>query len=227
MPKRTPLTSQSHLPKAPRMRGSSRPRKRSSSPSTVLKIIMVTITANHSQFPEKNSWPATDCRNRPWSRSTGAGIFGSSSLAATRRMQGTRIHQSRPPRRPVRGLRGARSQSASLSTDQRSVPCSRRTAIITKTNCQIMPTVRHNRMARGHALGPSSVECSRGATIQASAAMGSAAAAQVPRMRRREYCGSGFGSVPTGTVPGRFAALRECGMQSWRFPCDGGSVGRG
>jgi hypothetical protein len=64
-------------------------------------------------------------------------------------------------------------------------------------------------MARGHALGPSSLECSTGATIQASAAMGSAAAAQVPRMRRREYCGRWFGSVSTGTAPCRFAASRE------------------
>ena len=64
-------------------------------------------------------------------------------------------------------------------------------------------------MARGQALGPSNVECSSGAPIQASAAMGSAAAAQVPRMRRREYCGSGLGSVETGTASRRLATLLE------------------
>jgi hypothetical protein len=45
-------------------------------------------------------------------------------------------------------------------------------------------------MARGHALGPSKVRASQGATTQANAAIGRAAEAQVPRTRAREYWGN-------------------------------------
>ena len=48
-------------------------------------------------------------------------------------------HHSRPPRRPVRGLTGARSHSAFLSTDQRSVPVRGGPASSTRTNCQTRP----------------------------------------------------------------------------------------
>ena len=54
---------------------------------------------------------------------------------------------------------------------------------------------RQRRMARGQALGPSKVPARMGVPTQARAAIGRAAAAQVPRVRRCEYCGRDEGSV--------------------------------
>ena len=62
--------------------------------------------------------------------------------AVTARISGITISQTRPPTRPLRGLRGERSQSASRTVDQRSVRCSRPTRIATRTNCQTRPTVK-------------------------------------------------------------------------------------
>ena len=99
---------------------------------------------------------------------------------------GTSTSQSRPPTRPVVGLRGACSHRASFGTGQRNEPRSRWTS--SSTNCQIRPTVMSTRRARGKAKGPSSRSATKGATIQASAAIGSAAAAQMPKIFAREYC---------------------------------------
>src|SRR5829696_7753993 len=127
------------------------------------------------------------------SRVAGMGSPGNSSLAPSATISGITISQARPPRRPVLGRRGARSHSASFRTCQRSDPCSRRTR--TSTNCQTSPAVSMRIRARGSAVGPSRRCASQGAASQARPAIGSAAAAQVPRMRARPYCGSRAGSA--------------------------------
>src|SRR5687768_13062662 len=86
---------------------------------------------------------------------------------------------------------------------------------MTIPNCQTRPAVRLRMMARGRALDPSNDPASQGATTQARAAIGSAAAAQVPRIRAREYWGSGIraGSVTDGAVGvSRLAWLVVCVM---------------
>ena len=97
------------------------------------------------------------------------------------------IHHSRLLRFPVRGLIGALSHSAFLSTGQRRDPCSRRTTMRTRANCQISPAPRVRINARGRAAGPEKVRASNGATTQASIAIGIAAAAHtfitVPRVQ--------------------------------------------
>src|SRR6476469_2327148 len=60
---RAPLTIQSALPKAPRIRGSSSPRESSSSPSTVLNRNKIRIRANSHQLPCRVSWPPAEVRN--------------------------------------------------------------------------------------------------------------------------------------------------------------------
>ena len=61
------------------------------------------------------------------SRVAGVGRVGRSSSTARAAISGITMSHSRPPRRPVLGLRGACSHSASFTTDQRSVRCSRYT----------------------------------------------------------------------------------------------------
>src|SRR5215208_3461679 len=69
-----------------------------------------------------------------------------------------------------------------------------------------MPIVRSTRTERVRAKGPSSPPASHGATTQARAAIGSAAAAQMPRIFAREYCSvclslNGLSSVGSPTPP--------------------------
>ena len=120
-------------------------------------------------------WPASDSRSVANSRLSGAANVGTSSCAATNaRISGITISQIRPPTRPLRGLRGERSQSASRTVDQRSVRCSRPTRIATRTNCQTRPAVRHTISAFtiGTMPVPANRSASAGATSQASAAIG-------------------------------------------------------
>lgn len=93
---RTPFATQSPRPNAPCIRGSSKPRNRSSSPSTVL--------------------------NTAISRLVGTGGVGTNSSAAKSSMKGTSTSQRRPPIRPVLGLRGACSHSASFRTGHLTEP---------------------------------------------------------------------------------------------------------
>jgi hypothetical protein len=115
----------------------------------------------------------------------------SSSSAPKARTSGIRTSQTRPPLRPLRGLRGEWSQSASRTVDQRRLPCSRATRAATRTNCQTRPAVRQRRsaLASGTLPSPERRSATAGATSQASAAIGSAAAAQVARIARLPYCG--------------------------------------
>jgi hypothetical protein len=92
--------------------------------------------------------------------------------------------------RPVRGLRGACSQSERRTRDQRRVPCSRRTRIRTSTNCQIRPAVRHSRSDLVSAFGPSMRSASKRPRIHDRNAIGSAAAAHTAAIFFSEYCGS-------------------------------------
>src|SRR6266496_1868116 len=63
-----PFATQSRRPKAPFMRGSSNPRKRSSSPSTVLNSKRTTMRAYHPQAPLRNACPASEPTKSPKSR---------------------------------------------------------------------------------------------------------------------------------------------------------------
>src|SRR4051794_9062993 len=98
------------------------------------------------------------------------------------------IHHRRLARLPVRGLIGAFSHNAFLTTGQSRDPCSRRTTMRTNANCQISPAPRARINARGSAVGPEkTVRASNGATTQARIAIGIAAAAHtfitVPRVQ--------------------------------------------
>ena len=70
------------------------------------------------------------------------GREGNISSRASSAISGMIIHQSRLLRFPVRGLMGAFSHSAAFTTGQRRLPCSRRTTMRTRMNCQISPAVR-------------------------------------------------------------------------------------
>ncbi len=174
------------------IRGSRRPRKSSSSPRTVLNRKQTSSTPYHAQAPCMNACPLCVPRKAPRSRLAACGREGMSNPSTPNASEsGITISQTRPPIRPLLGLRGERSQSASRVTDQRSVPCSRATRMATRTNCQIRPrvSVRIRAFASGTCAGPLRWSASLGATSQASAAMGSAAAAQMVRMVRRPYWG--------------------------------------
>ena len=142
-------------------------------------------------------------------RFSGAANVGISSFTAvTARISGIRISQIRPPTRPLRGLRGERSQSASRTVDQRSVRCSRPTRIATSTNCQTSPAVRQmiSALNIGTMPVPANRSASAGAASQARAAIGSAAAAQTAKIPRIRSCGM---STPEVTVSARAVAVEE------------------
>src|SRR4051812_37248328 len=111
--------------------------------------------------------------------------------AAKATVNGITISQSLPPMRPLRGLRGERSQSASRTVDQRRLRCSRQTSATTSTNCQITPPVKRTTSALiiGTSPVPASPSASEGATSHASTPIGTAAAAQTARIARSLYCG--------------------------------------
>jgi len=90
---------------------------------------------------------------------------------------------------PVFGFRGARSQSASRSVVHRRLRCSNHTSATTSTNCQTKPAVKQTRRARTSGLLACDDDAIWGATIHASAAIGSAAAAQIAKIARLEYWG--------------------------------------
>src|SRR5215211_7191275 len=199
----TPLATQSKRPNAPFIRGSSNPRNSNSSPRAVLNTNKATMTANQTQLPDMNATPASDCIKTAESWLATGGITprtGIAPSAAKSSTNGMRTSQSRPPTRPVLGLRGDCSHRASLRTDQRSEPRSRYTSTITSANCQIRPTVRPTRRARDRGTGPSSWAATNGATTQASAPIGSAAAAQMPTIFAREYCSLSFSLGGPSTV---------------------------
>src|SRR6266700_3931272 len=147
-----------------------------------------------------------------------------SSSTARPAVNGISSSHSRPPTRPLRGLRGCRSHSASRSTDQRRVRCSVNTSPATSTNCQIRPAPRSRIRARPRGAGPWNVNANCGATIHASAAMGAVAAAHTARMDRRRYCGmwtvgrllNGHGGTPYSRRPGerlaRTVGIRAAGI---------------
>ena len=125
-------------------------------------------------------------------------------------VSGITINQTLPPMRPLRGLRGGRSQSASRTVDQRSVRCSRPMRIATRTNCQIKPTVRHTISAFiiGTSPSPAKRSATAGATSQARAAIGSAAAAQTPKIPGIRSCG--ISTLETTASP---RAVAVCGTE--------------
>src|SRR5688572_5793673 len=174
------------------MRGRRYPRNRSSSPSMVLNRNITRIRPYQPKAPSRNALPASDSRIVANSRSSGAGTIASSSCAKVNaRISGITTSHTRPPTRPLRGLRGERSQSASRTVDQRRVRCSRPTRIATRTNCQTMPIAREtiSAFAIGTSPTPAKRSASAGATSQASTAIGSAAAAQTARIPRIRSCG--------------------------------------
>ena len=112
------------------MRGRRNPRNRSSSPSTVLKRNITRMRPYQPQAPSRNALPASDSTSVAKSRFSGAATTATSSCAAAKAtISGITTSHTRPPTRPLRGLRGERSQSASRTVDQRRVPCSRPTRI--------------------------------------------------------------------------------------------------
>ena len=88
-----------------------------------------------------------------------------------------------------------------MTTDQRRVPCSRCTVRTTKTNCQTIPTGQAEQ--DGPRPGAGALEGPRQPWGDDPGECGhrQCCAAQVPRIRRREYCGSGSGSMSAGTPP--------------------------
>ena len=159
------------------------------------------------QAPLRNAWPACEPRNVEKSRLLGPVTNGTPSKTAAAMISGIRISQILPPTRPLRGLCGDRSQSASRVVVQRSVPCSCRSSAATRTNCQIRPAAKHT--IRALTIGtfpvPAKLSLSAGATSQASAPIGSAAAAHIARIRRIPYCGmatfAGAWSAVEDTAP--------------------------
>src|SRR5436309_6666893 len=143
-----------------------------------------------AQAPCRNALLASEPRNAPKSRPFGppSGISDSMRVAT---ISGITTSQILPPVRPVRGLRGDRSQSASRSVDQRKVRCSRQTRVATSTNCQTSPTVRQtfSALKNGMLPVPANWSFKAGATSQARAAIGSAAAAHTAKIARSPYCG--------------------------------------
>src|SRR3954451_262794 len=94
----------------------------------------------------------------------------------------------------------------------------------TSRNCQISPAVSIRISARGSAVGPSRRCASQGATSQASAPIGSAAAAQVARMPAGPYCRIGW------LVVGRASSVVAITAVSFNGPergisADGSTVG--
>jgi hypothetical protein len=71
------------LPKTARMRGSSNPRKSSSSPSTVLNTTNTTRSANQPHAPLKKAAPRSEPRKSPKSLAEGPGIAGTIAHTAT------------------------------------------------------------------------------------------------------------------------------------------------
>src|SRR4029453_16182171 len=86
---------------------------------------------------------------------------------------------------------GEGGQSGPRTLDQRSVRCSRPTRITTRMNCQTRPTVRQTISALniGTTPSPANRSATTGATSQASAAIGRAAAAQIPKIPGIRNCG--------------------------------------
>ena len=80
------------------------------------------------QAPLRNAWPASDSSNVAKSRFAGIAKRGTISSAANATINGITMSHTRPPTRPLRGLLGERSHSASRIVDQRRVRCSRPTS---------------------------------------------------------------------------------------------------
>ena len=116
------------------------------------------------------------------------------------------IHHRRLLRFPVRGLIGALSHSAFLSTGQRRDPCSRRTTMRTRANCQISPAPRVRINARGRAAGPEKVRASSGATTQASRRHGDRG--RGPHLHHRAAGPGGNLNRPNGGVIGRHVGFQ-------------------
>jgi hypothetical protein len=90
------------------------------SPSALLKSWRRTMSANQPQAPLRRFSPASVPRNSPRSRFSGCGTNGMSVWTmAKARISGIRISHTLPPRRPLFGSRGERSQSASRTIGQR------------------------------------------------------------------------------------------------------------
>ena len=126
-------------PNAPFIRGSSNPRNSNSSPSTVLKTNIATTSAE----PRPVAVQELRARRAKRGRSRGRGPRGAEQRhellggqnATTR---GSTTSHTRPPRRPVLGLRGARSHSASRDRPAQR-PLFPPTRSSTSTNCQTSP----------------------------------------------------------------------------------------
>src|SRR2546426_5693561 len=88
------------------MRGSRNPRKRSSSPSTVLKTNKRRMSPNQPHAPCRNAWPAWDPTKVPKSRLSACGSVGMSASTSKATLKGIRTSHTLPPMRPLRGLRG-------------------------------------------------------------------------------------------------------------------------
>jgi hypothetical protein len=139
------------------------------------------------------------------------------------------IHHRRLLRFPVRGLIGAFNDSAFFSTGQDRDPCSRRTTMRTKANCQINPASSDKISARGRAVGPEKVRAANnGATTQASIAMGSAAAAHTFITVLRVHVG--IWTVRTGVsyvVMSGSSGSRDSGLESLARHNRDGSISAG
>ena len=141
----------------------------------------------------------------------------SNSATAKANTSGISTSQILPPVRPLRGLRGERSQSASRRVDQRRLRCSWRTRAMTSTNCQIRPTMRQTVSAftMGRLPSPESRSATAGATSHASAAIGRAAAAQTARIARRRYCGISTLETAASLGPGVDPSVSGWEVSSW------------
>src|SRR5439155_8158610 len=173
------------------------------------------MSAYQPQAPCRNALPASEPRNGPRSRPFGppSGISDSMSVAT---ISGITTSQILPPVRPVRGLRGERSQSASRTVDQRKVRCSRQTRVATSTNCQTRPTVRQtfSALKNGMLPVPANWSFKAGATSQARAAIGSAAAAHTAKIARSPYCG--IATSETGASVSE-VAIPQYGLRSEEY----------
>jgi len=102
--------------------------------------------------------------------------------------------------------RGGAAHRASRRTHQRTLPRSRRTRTNTSADCQIRPPVMHTSNADTPGASPPGMEASAGATSQMSVAIGSAAAAQTPRIE--EIRNWGMPEIMVGVAPSRPVAIR-------------------
>src|SRR5215469_6398976 len=187
-PKSSPFTIQSLRPKAFCILGRSRPRKSSSSPRTVLNTNIATMMANNPQLPCSVARPAAEPRNAPksWLATVGSCKGRSCSTKKPAANGRTPHSHNRPPRRFA--VDGGRSHSASRRIGQRRPLRSHVTRITTSRNCHTNPahSATMSTWVKRRALGAG--PASAGATSQANAAIGRAAATHTASTLRREYC---------------------------------------